>query len=381
MAIMNPSDYAVAGDSALKLARYSIPSFVRPEPPEVPFEQWSVANFEEIALDENSLSDPLEIFDAEKRLLFRDYSMELRDGSELRVRTAASKVLGNPIISVGVAPGRLPIRKLSESAREVAREMSLPLASEKLVCYAYPKLGLSYWSEKGQWIIDLFDHFVIEKQPCPEISRVWSFYDRIEPEQVSRLLADWEEVAEQLSGLDWHGRLELEARVSAVAQAIQENYVGLTLSPQKDLCHCAPASAQMILNHYGINRTQEDIAAEMHTDDQVGFSCGTDLDPERQGYERLGGDQFEAVIDNTPTFQDAKDAIDRREPLRAGGMMHGAKHATAVGGWRIENRIQKLQVFDPYPPSVTGSPGGCVWLDSWLKFRFTEYIFFTRKPA
>ena len=130
--------------------------------------------------------EPVRIYDINSALLFLDYPVAR--GSDIigYVRTAASQVVGAPVLAIEMgqrswnfdaAVRRLKPRVKKEFPRA---KLSDPL----LVCYSYPKLGVMFSIEgegQSRVIYDVADLARINdkpERPDNEGSYAWSFYGR-----------------------------------------------------------------------------------------------------------------------------------------------------------------------------------------------------------
>lgn len=319
--------------------------------------RWSLSN---IAADRRAgaavlAGRPTELFDVRGRLLFRDFTTRLRDGSELTVRTAAGPTVGTPVISLSVGPAR-PLDEWLARARATARERGYTGfdAPEALVCYSYPKLGLLCHTPAGtDVVIDLGDgseHPTVAdaERGLSELNMVWSPLDRVGSAEELNRRERWNAMTAALAPTF----RPLSVERGGTAETEQKVLPGMTLIGQENEFYCAVATAKMILDRYHISKRQAEIAAAMKTSDG-----GTTLDDQVAGFAILSGGAFTASVEQPATFPTARTEVDGGRPLKSG--VPG--HARAVAGWKITAGTSRwLYVYDPWPPLE-----GKIYWESW----------------
>lgn len=309
--------------------------------------------------------DDIPIYDFRSRLLFRDKVGKLPDGTKVTVRTAGNALLSAPVVSTNVGPF-FDIHDAMGKALQVAREHDLvPIEGEKsLICYSYPKLGLlcRRRDNGAEYVIDLGDLSIVDVGATSQLHTTeglmtWSPYDQIAPETVDSATGSWKEISDRLSGDVTSG--PLTAAVTRPAQ-VQQQTLKLQLRGQETNVFCAVAVAQMILDFYGIQRTQQQIALAMHTG-----AKGTEPSDEVAGFEALSGHTLTATLEEKPTFEDARNEIVQARPLKSG--VPG--HARTIGGYKVDDQ-QLLYIYDPWP-----SNKGSIYWESYAMKKESNYIY------
>src|SRR5678815_1615820 len=131
--------------------------------------------------------EPVRIYDINGKLLFLDFA--IARGSDVfgYVRTAASQVIGAPVLAIEMGPRswnfEAAVRRLKP---RVKKEFPKARLSEPvLVCYSYPKLGVMFTVQdenRTRLIYDVADLARINdrpERPDNEGSFAWSYYESI----------------------------------------------------------------------------------------------------------------------------------------------------------------------------------------------------------
>jgi hypothetical protein len=294
------------------------------------------------------------IYDIHGNLCFRDKTLALKDGTEIRARAAASTLLGAPIWALF----RSQLFNLSDAMKEASKKAAelglVPVAGEQaLVCYSFPKLGLLAKTADGELVvIDLADLSQIQvaaaaKVTSPEDITCWSPYDFVSAATIGLLRESWTAQSATLSSMQTL-RADLP---SPTAVAASVKLLDVPSYSQETPVYCAVAVAQMILRYFGFNKTQTEIAAVMHTG-----ATGTENPDQVAGYPILSGGTLTATYDETARYENAKANIDRGSPMKSG--IPG--HARAAIGYREENDRRFLFMNDPWPPGK-----GLTYWENW----------------
>lgn len=309
------------------------------------------------------------IYDVSGRLLFRDFIAQRTDGIELRVRTAADKRLGAPVFSVG-ANAPLHIYEAVARANEVAQKVGVTPADppEAIVCYSYPKLGLLCRDAKGRRsVVDLIDLSIqpVDNAPegvgDPELVGAVSLLHGITPPMVDTKLKRFESFHTALSRPSIADAPE--GGKSSEASAEQKIVEGISCIMQENRVWCAVATAKMILDFYGFEHEQTEIAVTMSTGPD-----GTPSEPNQvDGYKQLSENAMVASYDQTATFAEAQSELNAGRPLKSG--IPG--HARAVVGWKNDpaegDAGAWLYIFDPWQ-------GAKVW-EKWGAVEMLNFIY------
>ncbi len=323
-------------------------------------------------------SSPIPVHDTNGEPLFHDYLLEGPEGVVGTIRTAAHRALGSPLVSVshgapGWEPGaavRLAVNALHASAPDAIVE------SSRLVCYAYPKLAveLAYrvGSERATGLFDASSGNPV--LPSDDTDNQVASYSMLE----------------SLAGVD--ERLEAfarsEAAIAAAAEAPEllhfplvtsqqvllspycpDSPIGLTHYAQILDYFCVDASAQMLLEHYGWNYTQNQIAGPMGTSAAQGGTTGAGL---TSGFKLLTDATllltFDGGASRDQQFADAVTEISANRPLFTQVPHHyrvcvGYSDNFAITLLGGDGRM--LYIYDPWPWNPDQcSPGSPYW-ESW----------------
>ncbi len=316
-----------------------------------------------------------DIYDVDGLLLFRDQTLDLGSGNEWHVRTAASELLREQVWCVCAygAPDRslkvLIERALAELRNDADLEPFIAKDEEnvRLVAYSYPRLGILCYSRTdhdAKSVIDIESLTIISiAQPTPPdnpeaVMAVWSPYDVVVRSTTAHFRGLWKRNLRTLPALPESREALLDAIRDAEDPNLAQNQhiikPELTLIPQDRDERCAAATAQMILEHYGLNdKTQAEIADVMQT-----TSIGATPENQEAGLNViLNGRGYKAELDTGPTYEEALIELSANRPLKTGGPIH----ARAVAGFRVEPSGKKwLYIYDPQPTGL-GSKCCEVW--------------------
>jgi hypothetical protein len=351
---------------------------------------------------------PLTIYDLNGAPLFHDYALLAGSTTVGSIRCAANRRLGSPIISISHAlPGWTPdaaVRMATESLH--AMHPTARPVSTQLVCYAYPKIGLRVNYElpgKKGTQSEIFDAssgrpIGSSAESSNQFTR-YSLLDRVPANDVTRRRSRFADSERQLDRLKQeHPHLFSTSVVKPAASAIftpsklspfqmgtRQGQVllspycpgsppGLTHYAQILDYFCVDASAQMLLEHYGYNYTQSEIAVAMGTTAAQGGTSGTGL---TTGFTSLTNNtlilSFDNAVGRAQQFQDAMAEIDANRPL----FTQVPHHYRVCMGY-YENTLdllfvtlgmnQMIYIYDPWPwnPDLcqAGAPYWEVWSTS-----------------
>ena len=356
-------------------------------------------------LTETTVADqPLTLFDLNGQPLFYDYPLVSAGVTAGTIRTAANRKLGSPVISIShTPPGWTPeiaLRLATENLH--ATDPSAVVHDRQLVVYAYPKVGirLNYQPVPGKPAIktQIFDaasgHAVADSKDKAHQFTQYSFLDSLRPAEVTarrKRFAEAEKRVQQLKA----SQPALFAPIRRLAQSAttvpQTNAfplgvrqgsvllspycpnspIGLTHYSQITDYFCVDASAQMLMEHYGWNYTQNQIAVAMGTSVANGGTTGAGL---TSGFASLTHNSLPLSFDSGATrgqqFQDAIDEISANRPLFTQVPHH---YRVCVG--YFENTInlifltlginQMVHIYDPWPWNLDLCQGGAIYWESW----------------
>jgi hypothetical protein len=343
-----------------------------------------------------ALSDtPIPIYDLNGEPLFHDYP--LVDGSAIvgTIRMAANRALGAPVVSVlHSAPGWSPdaaLRMATEALHQ--REPEARVIGCRLVCYAYPKIGiqLEYECPGRGPASDVFDassgqRVADSTDPHHQFTR-YSLLGRLQPNEVTARVASFHEAERQIAshrqasdhlpetvfGPIWLPPIIIGLRQGTVKLSpyCPNSPPGLTHYAQITDYFCVDASTQMLLEHYGWNYTQNQIATAMGTNAAQG---GTTQDGLTTGFASLTDNTLVLTFDwnsnRAQQFQDAVTEINANRPLFTQVPHHyrvcmGYQENLFIPLWLSLGLGQMLYIYDPWPwnPDLC-SPGAAYW-ESW----------------
>jgi hypothetical protein len=358
--------------------------------------QWSISNllgdlpegqpdFSLSSFSIDRFSSHRELYDVSGKLVFRDYTATLSDGSQLLMRVSGNRGMGPPVWSVGINK-KFDVDLAIVEATKVAERLRLrPREGKKsLVCYSYPKLGLLCSAEDGsKVIIDLGDLSTVRVDAVlansPELLATWSPLALLEDAFSGRSREAYFSYCERLKAIDLESNIPLNTAVEGAQNTTEESTLRqcgsgatgqcMSLRGQETPVYCAVATAQMILAYHGIDKTQTEIALSMQTG-----QTGTTNPNQVAGYQSLSGSIFTGTFDSTASFLEAKREIDEGRPLKSG--VPG--HARACSGWRTETsadgtETQWIQVYDPWPPNA-----GAIYWEAWSNTVHTNFIYVRR---
>jgi len=323
-------------------------------------------------------SEPQTIYDLNGEPLFHDYALVEAGTVAGTVRTAAHRALGAPLISVShSAPGWSAgsgLRMATETLHST--EPKAVVTASRLVCYAYPKIGveLSYTvgRKSAKALFDASSGGAVASvtKDAHQFTR-YSLLGTLKgaPARVRASRA----VEAQLA------KIPISPRPIIIPHTVQKlvmlspycsgSVVGLTHYAQITDYFCVDASAQMLLEHYGWNYTQNQIAVAMGTSPSIGGTSGTGL---TTGFKSLTDNTLILSFDGSSTraqqFGDAVNEVNANRPLFTQVPHH---YRVCVGYSEVFTGLlgivtnQMLYIYDPWPwnPDLC-SPGAPYW-ETW----------------
>lgn len=353
---------------------------------------------------------PLIIYDLNGAPLFYDF--ELSEDSEAVgiVRAAASPTIGTALVAVELGPRTWDAAEAMRAAQGQVRKQHqrAEVTGSKLVCYCYPKVGVEVSFNVPRQgpdsvIIDVADGLPVQNIGADEAegSTAYSYYDVVVAPTENARRRRWSRAEEDAAVLrrvdaallDPAARLKPGARTRIRRPLTRElPYAILPLPQQKVVrfgprCNphecfslyaqetnvfCAVATAQMILDFYRWNYTQDEIAVAMGTG-----PTGTGNEGQAAGYESLSRRCLTATFDTSAEWSEAKIEIDADRPVKSG--IPG--HARAVAGWMRTwswaswNWELALKVYDPWPWNADLCAGGQVVWEDWDAVTHKNFIY------
>jgi hypothetical protein len=362
-------------------------------------------------LKQASLSpQPEDIFDLDGDLLFYDFKLVDAGVTVGYARAAADDRLTTPVYFIAALSAAYTVTDRQTAKTELSQVLGVPVSDPlRLVCYSFPKVGylfeVTLGGQDSQYIYDTAERSIWDVASLPVNSEVGDPLDDIEGVTATSVFK--KEVREAGPGSDVRMKSEFENIFSVAAEILPEGAIEndlafteddferlkdyfennppaisslmlpVELIPQITPVYCAAASAQMILKPFGIDMDQEDIAAAMN----IGEHGATNRD-QFAAYKTLSNDRLAPSFDNSPTFAEAKAAVDQFIPMKSG--VPG--HARVVRGWKMFTYISPLTgdilrheewvlVNDPYPVGV-----GAVRWESLSNHNYQNFIYAYRSP-
>jgi hypothetical protein len=353
--------------------------------------------------------EPLVVHDLNGQVLFYVFDAMQRNRVVGSIRAAASRIVGPAVMAVELGARKWDASRATQQAQAAAKRRfpKATVTATELVCYSYPKIGVRVALEidgraAPSVIFDVSSLAPVERfgDDEPEGMAAWSYYHRIaEPRADEREriwnLADAEleatrTVTPRIFARAFTARELVQIKPSLIVDSPNiaiPFYSSKVLkfgprcaphdcfelySQQTDV-YCAVATAQMILDFYRWNYTQDQIAAAMSTD-----ATGTTNPNQVAGYESLSRQCLDATFDGSADWAEAKAEIDANRPLKSG--IPG--HARACAGWQRQNLflISKeprrwLRIYDPWPWNANICEGGAIVWEDWDTVDHTNFIY------
>jgi hypothetical protein len=350
---------------------------------------------------------PVTIYDINGLPLFLDYTI-VRSGEVVgTARTAASRVLGTPVVSYIVGKNTWDYEAAVEQLTpQVQRDYpTWKIRGAKLVCYSYPKLGVMFemTDDQGQparLIFDVADYTLIPESAREagerEGSYAWSFYGSLPEDERRRRL----DLYNQFDGLrtqraaDGRALLRTETSIAKLA-AMEAARWSIVFNRQLQFCthytatearshhcfslhaqqkndYCAVATCQMILCYYRYYYSQDQIAPALGY--SPGGGCPSDQSP---GYESLSCNHLDATFDTSPTWEEASTQITALHPMKSGISGHARACAGVSSIISLPGGVssKKLYIYDPWPWNADYKLGGSVYWESWQAITHTNFVF------
>jgi hypothetical protein len=324
---------------------------------------------------------PLAIYDLGREPLFHDYALEGATGVAGTVRTAANRGLGSPLISVSHgAPGWDAMRAVRMATESLhATTPRAVVTSWRLVCYAYPKIGveLTYavGSESGKELFDASSGGVVASvdDEAHQFTR-YSLLRLLGPQAAARVEA-FQSAEAEITKISKQPPVVFSSQLKKATVRLSPYCAGspisLTHYAQITNYFCVDASAQMLLEHYGWNYTQNQIAQAMGTSPAQGGTTGTGL---TTGFKSLTDGTllltFDGGASRMQQFADAMTEIDANRPLFTQVPHH---YRVCVGYLEIVGSNlgfsfvsnQMLYIYDPWPWNADLCQPGASYWETW----------------
>jgi hypothetical protein len=311
-------------------------------------------------------SDPIEVYDPNGEKLFYLFYID-KDGKNIgTIKIASSKALGSSILTFGTVPSYIEKDSMDLKAKEYIEENyeNAKLLSLQVVCYDYPKIGLSltFINQDGNQDQVLLDAYDYSKVPESDVA---SFYDSIAESDISSRVSEWED---QDTYLD-----DIAEKSYSTKATVTKTLSGFHLYPQEDEDSCAMATAQMISDYYGYTRTQQQIAQTM------GVNPGVDLieidDMVDNYYKKSvsnGGigktSTYLEYVDDV-LFNTVKSEINSYHPIHTCRNEGLSRHARAIAGYSYVTTSgnEYVYIYEPWPVNQ-----GDLYWENWKVFQPDE---------
>ncbi|MCK4784975.1 MAG: hypothetical protein KAV87_14580, partial [Desulfobacteraceae bacterium] len=184
-----------------------------------------------------NLGNAATIHDLNGQPLFYDFPVLSPQREQIGlVRTAASRVLGVPVVDIYLGgPHWTPGRATLQAQEYVEKKLNGKVIDSKTVCYAYPKMGIGVnWKKpkgkiKRRTIFDLFDITEVLEKTEKDVrgAAMFSIYDNLSEKMVPKALKrfdPYEKIIKDIqdeTGLDLSRSLYMEE-----FQRVQASIIG-----------------------------------------------------------------------------------------------------------------------------------------------------------
>jgi len=285
---------------------------------------------------------PLTVYDLNGAILSYRFSAEKNGVSIGQIDAAASKVVGGPVLSIGIGPNKFDEKTVDSKINEIAagKFADYNVGSKTLVSYNFPRLGVlailtnAKTGETKRIVIDVTDYSIIpeKKSVMDGDLGAWSFYDDISVDDMTRNI--------QKSGI--------------TPLYASQKLLSVTRQQQSSENWCAVTVAQMISDYYGYWREQQAIADKMGNGGGGGSTPAMELTyyQATTGSGGLGKTNSIDVYSSSANWDNAADEIDLNRPLKVGNL----GHARTISGYKIQSGSNYLYLNDP------GQNLGSYWL-------------------
>ncbi|HUB15366.1 MAG TPA: C39 family peptidase [Acetobacteraceae bacterium] len=337
---------------------------------------------------------PIVIEDLNGEPLYHDYPLTSGGAVVGTIRCAANKKLGSPVISVShAAPGWSPDAALRMATEALHKQHpNARVVASQLVCYANPKIGIRLHFELtpgGASESAIFD--ASSGQPVGQTTdpanqfTAYSLLSSLPAAEIASRRAQFLASEQQIATVaPAHAATTASPTLPLPPPHLLVRQGLVQLSPycpgsgpgnshyaQITDYFCVDASAQMLMEHYGWNYTQNQIAIAMDTTAAQGGTTGAGL---TSGFASLTHNSLTLTFDNNASraqqFQDAVTEVSANRPLFTQVPHHyrvcmGYQESLLVPIWSALGLGQMLYIFDPWPwnPDLC-KPGAAYW-ESW----------------
>lgn len=351
------------------------------------------------------------VYDVNGEKIYYQFTVE-KNGAKIGIiNAAASKVLGGPILSIGLIIPSTSLEELNDYSKKVIAEKfpEYDQISNKLVSVDYPvvsqmvSLKNSVSGDEKVLIIDPRYHSIkiLSSTPLATDSENLSFYKRISLNEMKQGLSTWEQSNSVMLSLkkglssanpeifDNYSNMDISQIKQTIANAktstnapqstLQDGMViisGLTHSMQEASDWCAVATAKIISSKYGVSYSQDRIATTMGAKNASGYPTGTNITMELVYYHaslaNYGLNKTSSTYSDEPytTWDVAVDEINDGLPFKIGDLnAEGLGHARACNGWLIDGGNKYLLLYDP------GDYGWIYWDHVYTGDTYNNFVF------
>jgi peptidase C39-like protein len=321
--------------------------------------------------------EPLEVFDLSGVPLFYDFTLLAGGEAVGHVRAAADRRVAAAVVALERRPRRWDageaLRQAVERAQADNPQAEVARESARVVCYSYPKLAIQvgYVHHEGRPGSKLYDVASGEEVPVgglggqvsafPYLARFTDVEARASAfEDDAAALEEAAEVVLHIPPLP--PILIFKGQVWLAPEC--QDILAVPLLGQITSYNCVPASAEMILDHYGWNYSQDEISQAMGTS---AANNGTFYNPGVvQGIATLTKNSMTPAEPDTGWTHPAQwdlmvSEIDANRPLFT-QMPH---HYRVCVGYSQVLVMQFLHIHDPWPPNTNVCQGGADYWENW----------------
>lgn len=310
-------------------------------------------------------SDPIEVYDPNGEKLFYLFYID-KDGKNIgTIKIASSKALGSSILTFGTVPSYIEKDTMDLKAKEYIEENyeNAKLLSLQVVCYDYPKIGLSltFINQDGNQDQVLLDAYDYSKVPESDVA---SFYDSIAESDISSRVSEWED---QDTYLD-----DIAEKSYSPKATVTKTLSGFHLYPQEDEDSCALATAQMISDYYGYTRTQQQIVQTIGVNPADGVKIKDVVNNYYKKSVSNGGigktSTYLESVGNV-LFNTVKSEINSYHPIHTCRNELNGRHARAIAGYSYVTTSgnEYLYIYEPWPVNQ-----GDLYWESWNVFNGSQ---------
>lgn len=325
--------------------------------------------------------DPVLVHDLTGASLFYDFPLHVAGEPVGTVRAAATAAVGAPVVAIETQPRQSPEdlqRRVAEAW--ATRNPDVRIDTSRLVCYAYPKVAVELQlaaPERASLLVDPVNATPIGEQPRGDPDNDMALFSFLEDHPVSRAdrlasfarLASPSPVEARLaspSPVETAGADDIGNTGFVWLSPIRRTVLGVQPYGQVTPCDCVPASAQMMLDHYGFNADQAIIADALGTTS----TAGTTLEGLTDGIAQLTNGALvttpDETLDRAAQLANAVAAIAENQPVFTKVPGH---FRVCIGYTGLRSATPTtptmLYILDPWPWNPDPTAGGTQYWETW----------------